>query len=63
MKPVFLFLILLSGCATQHKPCNVERITSRYRVEMLDSLDRHPSMTMDLLQTIARLENEAGGYE
>jgi len=63
MKNMLIVVMLLSGCASrQPRPCQVERISFKYRDDMLDSLSRHPDMTMDLLHTIAILEQEAGGY-
>lgn len=59
--PIF---ILLVGCASKPvKPCQVERICLQHRVEMLEMLKEHRGLTMELLRTIAELEQEAGGYQ
>lgn len=55
--------LLLSGCATHRKPCQVERICLSHREDMIAALTNYPVMMRDVLSTIATLEQEAGGYK
>lgn len=53
---------LLAGCVTARKPCQVERICHEHNADMRKMLDEYPAATMDLLKTIAELEQETGHY-
>jgi hypothetical protein len=58
-----LALLAFTGCA--HRPirdCNVQRIADSHREELSQMLSNYPSTTMEMLRTIATLEQEAGGY-
>lgn len=58
-----LLLALCAGCASAPlKECNLELLKQHHRVELLECLDKYPAVTMEMMQDIARLEQEAGGY-
>ncbi len=63
MKKIALCLLLLAGCSSPRKPCQVERIGNEHNKELREMLDQYPCTTMDLLQTITRLEEETGHYQ
>jgi hypothetical protein len=58
---ILLLLASLAGCATR-KECNITLINHRHPGELSAILKEHESLTMDLLHTIAVLEQEAGHY-
>jgi hypothetical protein len=63
-KLIILLLTASTGCA--HRPikeCNLERIANAHRVELSQMLSNYPCTTMELMRTIATLEQEAGGYQ
>ena len=53
-------VLVCAGCATK-KPCNLDRISCMHH-DLATALEEHKILIMDMMQTIARLENEAGGY-
>lgn len=63
MKLFLVALILLTGCSTARKPCQVERICNQHNADMQKMLKDYPETTMDILKTIATLEEETGHYK
>jgi hypothetical protein len=63
IKILLLALCLASGCATERKPCQLERICREHRADVLEMLDEYPDATMALMKEIAVLEEETGHYQ
>jgi hypothetical protein len=61
VKTLFLSVVLLCGCSAPRQECRLELIR-RAHPELSECLSNYPSLTMDFMQTIAVLENKAGGY-
>lgn len=64
MKLIALLLLASAGCA--HRPikeCNLERIANAHRIELSQMLSNSPATTMEMMRTIATLEQEVGGYQ
>lgn len=60
---ISLMVALSSGCVTSLKPCQVDRIANEHNADLQIMLDKYPKTTMDLLHTIAVLEQETGHYK
>lgn len=60
---IFCGLIILCGCSSPRKQCNLERIANAHREELSQMLSNYPATTMDLMHTISVLENETGHYQ
>ena len=57
--------ILLAFVSCAHQPlreCNLQRIADTHQAELSQMLSNYPSTTMEMMRTIATLEQEAGGY-
>lgn len=64
LKLIPLVLLLCGcGCASQpRKECNLELLRQRHP-ELQEALKDYPSLIMDMMKTIATLEEEAGHYQ
>lgn len=60
-----LSTLIVAGCVSHPKPCQVERLCKAHRAAVLQCLKNEElkPMMMDALKTIADLEQQVGGYQ